>query len=352
MLFKAVIIFIFNIYCTNGAVFLWSNHELNISPLEEFSTNNFVEIIERFKSPDVFVFKSPSALSETIKPILKGYYSIYNPNGVIELENIIDLTGNSEQDIKTIQSTIADSRNFISVVIIPNRQVKRSKRQAQAETEGYELEQSEKDAPPIGPVIYRAQKSTKDDLKVFALLYSSKALLLRKNESEGDIYLGNTAEDMITYNTHPNPRLNIIVPVEGKGKFTLRFNFNWKNGYWYMSSVKIEETQSPDYTLYTLEDIYAAESFSYHCNGLTLFQANGTELYIYDLQVQIDSRNGKFGDANDCVPFITVPIWSGIFITFILGIGMVIALFAIMDIKTMDKFDNYKTKNLAITVSD
>lgn len=156
---------------------------------------------------------------------------------------------------------------------------------------------------------------------------------------------------MIIYDT----RLNVnVIPQNGEGKITLRFSFTWVNGYWYMKSVKITDTNTnKDYNLTTEEEVMASAQFSYHCNGVTVFSdASGTELQIQDLQVQPDSRNGKFDDANDCVPFTTVPIWSGLFITAILGLGLIIALSAIMDIKTMDKFDNHKTKNLVITVSD
>ncbi|KAJ8931793.1 hypothetical protein NQ314_015249 [Rhamnusium bicolor] len=172
------------------------------------------------------------------------------------------------------------------------------------------------------------------------------------NDSEPfERHLGNTYSDMIIYDT----RLNVNVkPLEGGDKVTLRFSFSWLNGYWTLPSVKITDTNTNgDYNLTTDENIMAPAHFSYHCNGHTVFSdSNGVELHIYDLQVQTDSKNGKFGDANDCVSFTTAPIWSGLFVTTLLGIGLIVALTAIMDIKTMDKFDNYKTKNLTITISE
>lgn len=186
---------------------------------------------------------------------------------------------------------------------------------------------------------------------MYALLYSSGPLLLKRNDGEPNLLLGPTDNDLIIYDT----RLNInVIPVNGEGKVTLRFSFTWTNGYWYMKSVKITDTNTnKDYNLTTAEEVMASGQFSYHCNGVTIFSdGTGTELHIKDLQVQPDSKNGKFDDANDCVPFTTVPIWSGLFITAILGIGLIIAIIAIMDIKTMDRFDNHKTKNLVITVSE
>lgn len=343
MFFKIALLSMFNIYSTSAALFLWSTHELNISSLQEFSKKEFYDIVEKFENPDVFVFQSPNYLSIDMKSAMKGFYSIYSPNGVLEYDNIIDLTGNSGEDYKIIQKTVENSTNFISVIIIPNYDFTRSKRQL--DTTDTNIDQSIKDIP-TGPVIYKTVNVINSN--IYALLYSSKPLLFKKDDSE--IYLGNVAGDMIIYDT----RLNINIPLSSRGKITLRFSFSWQNGYWYMPSVKITDTQSNgDYNLSAVDNIFARKSFSYHCNGETVFKDNsGAELRLYDLQVQIDSKNGKFGDVNDCVPFITVPIWSGIFISFILGIGLVIALTAIMDIKTMDKFDNYKTKNLAITASD
>lgn len=65
----------------------------------------------------------------------------------------------------------------------------------------------------------------------------------------------------------------------------------------------------------------APAHFSYHCNGKSVFTNpdNDTTLTIYDLQVQVDAKKQRFGDANDCVPFTTAPIWSGLFVTTILG---------------------------------
>lgn len=248
------------------------------------------------------------------------------------------------EKIKQVQSQMNKSSNILSVIIVPHRRYKR-------DVEGSTTEHSETKLIPQqkGPVIYESQ-NTKNEL--YALLYSSKPLLLKTNDSDQpEMHLGNTAPDMIIYDT----RLNVNVkPLEGGTKITLRFSFSWLNGYWSLPSVKITDTKNNrDYNLTTDEDIMAPAHFSYHCNGHSVFSdGSGTELHIYDLQVQVDSKNGKFGDANDCVSFTTAPIWSGLFVTTLLGIGLIVALTAIMDIKTMDKFDNYKTKNLTITVSE
>nr|CAI5820082.1 unnamed protein product [Callosobruchus analis] len=74
---------------------------------------------------------------------------------------------------------------------------------------------------------------------------------------------------MVIYDT----RLNVmVIPMETTGKVTLRFSFSKVSGYWYMSSVKITDTNTnKEYNLTTDEDIMAPEYFSYHCNGYSVF---------------------------------------------------------------------------------
>lgn len=59
-----------------------------------------------------------------------------------------------------------------------------------------------------------------------------------------------------------------------------------------------------------------------------------------------------FNDAYDCVGFTTIPIWSGLFVTFILAVIMTMGLTMIMDIKTMDRFDDPKGKTIIINASE
>lgn len=119
-----------------------------------------------------------------------------------------------------------------------------------------------------------------------------------------------------------------------------------------MTSIEIELPDGNKYNLTTKREIMAPKRFSYHCSGLTVFSdpVNKLELHFSELQLQMNVTRNKFDDAYDCVPFTTGPIWSGLFVTFILAVGLVVALNAIVNIKTMDKFDNHKTKQLTVTV--
>lgn len=133
---------------------------------------------------------------------------------------------------------------------------------------------------------------------------------------------------------------------------TLRFKFPWQSGYWSLFSVEYVGIDAKQYNLTLASPITAPRYFSYHCGGELVFRdaENGVELSVYDIQAQPDSRRHRFGSAYDCVPFTTAPIWSGIFTVFVLLLGLTVGLVMLGSIKTMDKFDNHKTKQLTITV--
>jgi len=60
----------------------------------------------------------------------------------------------------------------------------------------------------------------------------------------------------------------------------------------------------------------------------------------------------RFGSAYDCVYFFTAAIWSGIFVFTILAMIMASGLVMIIDIRTMDMFDDPKGKTITINTSE
>lgn len=69
-------------------------------------------------------------------------------------------------------------------------------------------------------------------------------------------------------------------------------------------------------------------------------------------QVQPYLEERRFGAAYDCVYFFTAPIWSGLFVCTIFSIIMIFGLVMMMDIKTMDMFDDPKGKTITINTSE
>lgn len=195
------------------------------------------------------------------------------------------------------------------------------------------------------PVLYRSS----DDL-----IYSSKPLIFKNGTIEielGPAFL--VTADIKKQNLRV-VKANLV--LGNNSKLSLCFTFaQFNSGYWSLKYIEIEVHNSSTiekYTVSTKQDITAPARFSFHCSGKTVFkdELSNVELHMFDMQMQIATKSKRFNDAYDCVPFTTAPIWSGLFITFILAVGMVIALNAIGSIKTMDKFDNHKTKQLPINV--
>lgn len=74
-------------------------------------------------------------------------------------------------------------------------------------------------------------------------------------------------------------------------------------------------------------------------------------LLFFQLQPKLNGDN-KFGPAIDCVGFMSAPILSGLFVCFICLLVLGISLIAILDIKTPNRFENSRSKQLTFTVQE
>ena len=79
--------------------------------------------------------------------------------------------------------------------------------------------------------------------------------------------------------------------------------------------------------------------------------SQSTNLSPPQVQFQIKS-NGQFGPANDCVGFFTIPIWSGLVVTFVLLMVLTFGITMISQINTMDRFDDPKGKTITVNVAE
>lgn len=127
------------------------------------------------------------------------------------------------------------------------------------------------------------------------------------------------------------------------------------SGYYTLHRVNVTR-DSKEFSLFTKTDLTWPQNFSYHCGQVVQFsksKSNETEeikLNLYNIQVQLFAR--KFSDTYDCVGFTSISIWSGIFVTAILGLIMIWGLIMMMDIRTMDRFDDPKGKTITISSQD
>ena len=128
-------------------------------------------------------------------------------------------------------------------------------------------------------------------------------------------------------------------------------------GYYTLKTVNYQfsDTTVNEQNLTTNTTIVFPFNFSYHCSQNIIFENSSTALSITNLQVQLYTRlakDPKFNDAYDCIGFTTIPIWAGIFVTAILASIMIWALTMIIDIRTMDRFDDPKGKTITISAQE
>lgn len=71
----------------------------------------------------------------------------------------------------------------------------------------------------------------------------------------------------------------------------------------------------------------------------------------FQVQPWLDGAE-RFGDVYDCIGFTTAPIWAGVLVTlFLVGI-LSIGILALMDIKTPNRFESSRSKQLTFTVQE
>lgn len=133
------------------------------------------------------------------------------------------------------------------------------------------------------------------------------------------------------------------------GKVPLDFEIDLReDGYWTLANV------SSSKAVFSFPEITAPMGFSYHCFNVS-FQYGKEILILPGLQIEPFNTNEEkhnFNDAYDCVGFTSIPIWTGIFVTLILLLILTFGITFMMDIKTMDKFDDAKGKTITINAAE
>lgn len=184
------------------------------------------------------------------------------------------------------------------------------------------------------------------------LLYSSELPYIKLPAEDKFIKLTNMTVNKVDIN-----ETTIVLRITFNGitpsiyKVVLLFNFELPSpGYYSLKSVTYRENDMNFDVLTPNVDIVFPYNFSYHCSENITFSRNNTAIRLIDFQVQIDATS--FGDAYDCINFTTIPIWTGLFVTVILGLIMMWALAMIIDIRTMDRFDDPKGKTISVSLQE
>ncbi|KAH8291337.1 hypothetical protein KR054_010808 [Drosophila jambulina] len=134
----------------------------------------------------------------------------------------------------------------------------------------------------------------------------------------------------------------------------ITFDILYDGGYFSMSNLQY------DGNTFRSSEVNAPTTFSYSCGNLTLDSTAVDNMYntlsFNSLQMQAPfdasyKENFVFGDSWDCVGFVTPGILMGLFVVLLLLIIMFVGVCWMMDINTMDRFDDPKGKTITINAA-
>ncbi|GBP33067.1 V-type proton ATPase subunit S1 [Eumeta japonica] len=137
--------------------------------------------------------------------------------------------------------------------------------------------------------------------------------------------------------------------------------FGLDGGYWSLSTVVLtynESNNAENTVVLRNSEVYSLENSSFRCGqNLTYENTNGnSRVSFINMQIQPFFRNVsdelKFGEAYHCVGFTSVPIWTGLMIVFIILAITMYGFMMMMDIRTMDRFDDPKGKTIVINAAE
>jgi len=171
-----------------------------------------------------------------------------------------------------------------------------------------------------------------------------------------DLTVGTGAATPINITTVNATTTGINVEVEmSDDTNNLIFVITEEAGYWWINQITWNNE-----TLTSDTRVAAVETFSFHCSpSIQLATANrNTKIHIRGLQIQplfgvvAGQPFNSFGDAWDCVGFVSPGIVGGLFVVIMLLFILSIGISWMMDINTMDRFDDPKGKTITINVNE
>ncbi|XP_062130642.1 V-type proton ATPase subunit S1 [Drosophila sulfurigaster albostrigata] len=182
---------------------------------------------------------------------------------------------------------------------------------------------------------YRFASSYQFQITFTSVLYNNEALTI--------------ASMAVTNSTTPNTKFSVTLSTTAGKSITFDLSYSSSDGYYTLSNAAYDGT-----ALYT-PGVNAPTSFSYTCGNATWYDSTTNKLQWNSLQLQAGFKTGAdivaFGDSWDCVGFVTPGILMGLFVLVILLVIVFLGLCWMMDIKTMDRFDDPKGKTITINAS-
>lgn len=139
------------------------------------------------------------------------------------------------------------------------------------------------------------------------------------------------------------------VLTHGTNKVT--FNILYSAGTWYVRTFYVNDKR-----FFSNAPVSAYHGKSFGCGDLRLNHAN-EQVIIGNVQMQpsfvADEKLTVFSNYhNDCVGFFSAGIWAALFVVFLLLAIFSWGIMMIMDIRTMDRFDDPKGKTITVSAQE
>ncbi|EDW89477.1 V-type proton ATPase subunit S1 [Drosophila yakuba] len=168
------------------------------------------------------------------------------------------------------------------------------------------------------------------------------------------LYNGNpiTVTDLTLTNTS-STKLSVVMATSDIAK-PITFDVIYDGGYFSLSNLAYDNSK------FRSSGVNAPTTFSYSCGNLTLESKavdnryNTLSFKSLQLQAPFDGSyktDFAFGDSWDCVGFVTPGILMGLFVVALLLVIMFVGVCWMMDINTMDRFDDPKGKTITINAA-
>jgi V-type H+-transporting ATPase S1 subunit len=182
---------------------------------------------------------------------------------------------------------------------------------------------------------------------------------------EGDKEPTNVPVDSITIaevvdnadaNTDEVPHVNVTMTG---GSHKLFLSMGASSGSWHVGEIKYNDNSGDERYIASVTIAAPNTYFSFGCSDLKIQSTKRTNtIRLVNFQIQpffskTQNETNKFSGYNsDCVGFYSPAIWSALFVVILFLFILSYGLSSIMDIRTMDKFDDPKGKTITVNAQE
>lgn len=336
---------------------------------------NVQQPIEFLKSLDSdqpeIVINSAGDISSALVPEKgKFIFVTFSDPAATSTESRAELLARHDAIISKLTATLSETHKNV-LIIYTGQSPKINARRIREAAETHSSNDTDHPAPaPAAALVPETDSTTAGKVEVKEPKATQRFVALLTKEEGGDgifynldhmlLYFKNitivNGADEVLFDVHrpviTKHENHLAVDIsDGAAANHLAFNVNNASGRWWIDTVTWKGKAVRSKTV-----IAANEGFGFRCTPVIEFKDGKTVVLLWRrLQIQpnfVDSKMLKFGDTFDCVGFTSPGIWGGLFVTFLMIFILSIGMCWMMDIRTMDRFDDPKGKTIIVNVSE